>query len=114
MAEEKKKKEEKEEDPCSAFVGRYVLKTMRLKDEKWQKLIGNEELRTIVMDWVLQPAVMKLFVTLNNAGALVPSYHFTSTAKGKICYFVKISEMAVEIGKIREVGLWVLAGEDEG
>ncbi|XP_061501815.1 dynein beta chain, ciliary isoform X1 [Anopheles gambiae] len=102
MAEEKKKKEEKEEDPCSAFVGRYVLKTMRLKDEKWQKLIGNEELRTIVMDWVLQPAVMKLFVTLNNAGALVPSYHFTSTAKGKICYFVKISEMAVEIGKIRE------------
>uniref|UniRef100_A0A182T979 Dynein heavy chain tail domain-containing protein n=1 Tax=Anopheles maculatus TaxID=74869 RepID=A0A182T979_9DIPT len=102
MAEEKKKKDEKEEDPCSAFVGRYVIKTMRLKDEKWQKLIGNEELRTIVMDWVMQPAVMKLFITLNNAGALVPSYHFPSNAKGKICYFVKISEMALEIGKIRE------------
>ncbi|XP_058061407.1 LOW QUALITY PROTEIN: dynein beta chain, ciliary-like [Anopheles bellator] len=102
MAEEKKKKEEREEDPCSAFVGRYVIKTMRLKDEKWQKLIGNEELRTIVMDWVLQPAVMKLFVTLNNAAALVPSYHYASNAKGKICYFVKISEQALEIGKIRE------------
>lgn len=102
MGDDKKKKEEKE-DPCAAFVGSYVLKTMRLKEEKWQKLMGNEEFKVIVMEWVKRAHVRKLIVTLNNAGALIPTQFFPTAGKGKRCYFVKIKETVLNIENIREV-----------
>lgn len=105
MGDEKKKKEEQKEDPCAAFVGSYVLKTMRLKDEKWQKLMGNEELKMIVMEWVKRAPVRRLIVTLSNAGALIPTHYFPTTSKGKRCFFVKIRETVLDIDNIREVGL---------
>ncbi|EDS32929.1 dynein heavy chain [Culex quinquefasciatus] len=102
MGDEKKKKEEQKEDPCAAFVGSYVLKTMRLKDEKWQKLMGNEELKMIVMEWVKRAPVRRLIVTLSNAGALIPTHYFPTTSKGKRCFFVKIRETVLDIDNIRE------------
>ncbi|XP_038108194.1 dynein beta chain, ciliary isoform X2 [Culex quinquefasciatus] len=102
MGDEKKKKEEQKEDPCAAFVGSYVLKTMRLKDEKWQKLMGNEELKMIVMEWVKRAPVRRLIVTLSNAGALIPTHYFPTTSKGKRCFFVKICETVLDIDNIRE------------
>lgn len=41
MAEEKKK--EKEEDPRLDYVRTYILKSHRLKLERWQKMMGNED-----------------------------------------------------------------------
>lgn len=102
MGDEKKKKEEKE-DPCAAFVGSYVIKTMRLKDEKWQKLMGNEEFKVIVMEWVKRANVRRLIVTLNNAGALIPTHFFPAAGKGKRCFFVKVNETVLDIDSIREV-----------
>ncbi|XP_055624152.1 dynein beta chain, ciliary-like isoform X4 [Toxorhynchites rutilus septentrionalis] len=101
MGDDKKKKEEKE-DPCAAFVGSYVLKTMRLKDEKWQKLMGNEEFKVIVMEWVKRANVRRLIVTLNNAGALIPTHFFPTAGKGKRCFFVKVKETVLDIDNIRE------------
>ncbi|XP_058455827.1 dynein beta chain, ciliary-like isoform X2 [Malaya genurostris] len=101
MTDEKKKKEEKE-DPCAAFVGSYVLKTMRLKEEKWQKLMGNEDFKVIVMEWVKRANVRRLIVTLNNAGALIPTHFFPTTGKGKRCFFVKVTETVLNVDDIRE------------
>lgn len=43
MSEEKKK--EKEDDPRLEIVRSFVLKSHRLKLERWQKLMGNDEYR---------------------------------------------------------------------
>lgn len=43
MSEEPKPK--KKEDPRVDIISNYVLKTMRLKAEKWQKLMSTEELK---------------------------------------------------------------------
>lgn len=34
-----------EEDPRLDFISEYLTKTMRLKSDKWPKMIGNEEYR---------------------------------------------------------------------
>ena len=44
MTEEGKGKE-KEEDPRLDFVRNYVLKSHRLKLDRWQKMMGNDEYR---------------------------------------------------------------------
>lgn len=45
MSEEKKK--EKEDDPRLEIVRSFVLKSHRLKLERWQKLMGNDEYRVV-------------------------------------------------------------------
>lgn len=34
-----------EEDPRLDFICEYLVKTMRLKSDKWPKMMGNEEYR---------------------------------------------------------------------
>lgn len=41
MAE--KKKDKGEEDPRLEFITSYLLKSLRLKSDKWQKLMGTED-----------------------------------------------------------------------
>lgn len=43
MTDEKGK--EKEEDPRLDYIRNYVLKSHRLKLERWQKMMGNDEYR---------------------------------------------------------------------
>lgn len=45
MSEEKKK--EKEDDPRLEIVRSFILKSHRLKLERWQKLVGNDEYRVM-------------------------------------------------------------------
>ena len=34
-----------DEDPRLDFISEYLIKTMRLKSDKWPKMVGNEENR---------------------------------------------------------------------
>lgn len=36
-------KKDIDEDPRYEFICEYITKTMRLKSDKWPKLVGNEE-----------------------------------------------------------------------
>lgn len=46
MAE--KKKDKGEEDPRLEFIISYLLKSLRLKSDKWQKLMGTEDNRVSI------------------------------------------------------------------
>jgi len=47
-----------ERDPRLVYLGRYVQKTLKLKPEKWNRLLSIEEHRTTIMDFLNKPEPM--------------------------------------------------------
>ena len=41
-----------ERDPRLVYLGRYVQKTLKLKPEKWNRLLSTEEHKTTIMDFL--------------------------------------------------------------
>jgi dynein heavy chain len=41
-----------ERDPRLVYLGRYVQKTLKLKPEKWNRLLSIEEQKTTIMDFL--------------------------------------------------------------
>ena len=76
-------------DPRFEFISEYVLKTFKLKPDKWSKLVGNEELKQIVLDFLEKTDNAQLIISLTSAGALQPSYTFNPSGKNKAIYFMK-------------------------
>ncbi|XP_034662377.1 dynein beta chain, ciliary [Drosophila subobscura] len=52
-------------------VAGYTTTTMRLKPDKWTKMMASDELRRTVMDWLVGPTRV-LVMTLSPGGDLVP------------------------------------------
>ncbi|XP_068157565.1 LOW QUALITY PROTEIN: dynein beta chain, ciliary [Drosophila tropicalis] len=52
-------------------VATYTITTMRLKPDKWGKMMANEEFRRIVLDWA-NGQIRVLIITLSPGGELVP------------------------------------------
>ena len=77
------------------FVADYVLKTMRLKGDKWSKMYSVDENKQMFMDFFEKPEVLTLLVVGNAAGSLQPSFDWPAQNKNKACYFVKKSSQAV-------------------
>ncbi|KAF5902959.1 dynein heavy chain 9, axonemal, partial [Clarias magur] len=77
------------------FIEDYVLKTLRLKKERWQKCVCVEEQKQIIQDFLDKPDHTALVVYLNAAGQLVPTDGFVLTSKNKAVYFIKQSRTAL-------------------
>ncbi|XP_063077561.1 dynein axonemal heavy chain 9-like [Engraulis encrasicolus] len=71
------------------FIEDCVLKTLKLKGDRWQKCISVEEQKQVIQDFLDKSEITTLVVSLNAAGLLVPSSKFPATAKNKAVYFVK-------------------------
>ncbi|XP_066917361.1 dynein beta chain, ciliary-like [Clytia hemisphaerica] len=76
-------------DPRFEYISEYVLKTFKLKPDKWSKLVGNEEYKQTVSDFFDKADNPQLVIVLSNAGQLVPEYSFPPTGKNKTIYFLK-------------------------
>ena len=76
-------------DPRFEYISEYVLKTFKLKPDKWSKLVGNEEHKQIVLDFFEKTDNSQLVVVLSNAGQLIPDYIFPTSGKNKTVYFLK-------------------------
>ncbi|XP_064179132.1 dynein heavy chain 9, axonemal [Anguilla rostrata] len=71
------------------FLEEYVLKTMKLKPDRWQKCLTNDEYKQIIQDFLDRSDQPALVVSLNAAGQLLPSFGFPENSKNKAVYFVK-------------------------
>lgn len=71
------------------FLEEYVIKTMKLKAERWQKCIAAEEHKKVIQDFLDRPDQITLVLSLNAAGHLLPSSEFPATSRNKSVYFVK-------------------------
>ncbi|XP_036372722.1 dynein heavy chain 9, axonemal [Megalops cyprinoides] len=71
------------------FLEEYILKTLKLKADRWQKCVTTDEYKQIIQDFFDRPDQAMLVVSLNAAGQLLPSSEFPASSKNKAVYFVK-------------------------
>lgn len=122
MGEEGPQKKELE-DVRADFMCNYVCKSMRIKPEKWSKMIHTDELRVsnfcledyeiqlkktryvqpLVADFLSDDAIKMLVISTNNAGALMPMYEFPASTKSKVVYFIRKKPAPLPKETIRDV-----------
>ncbi|XP_013396327.1 dynein beta chain, ciliary isoform X2 [Lingula anatina] len=71
------------------FIADYVLKTMKLKPDKWMKMYNQEEYKLMILEYFDKTDVQNLILLVNSAGVITPQYEWPTNFKGKACYFVK-------------------------
>jgi dynein heavy chain len=85
------------------FVADYVLKTFKLKPDKWMKLYNVEESKTQLLEFFDKQENLCLVVTGNSAGVLALQYEWPNSVKHKAVYFVKKNKENVQKdGKYRD------------
>lgn len=77
------------QDPRFEFIGSYAVKSLKLKSEKWTRVLASEENRCILRDFVDKPLPLLLVVVLTHANQLLPVVSFPCYLKNKAVYFVK-------------------------
>ncbi|XP_030063865.1 dynein axonemal heavy chain 9 [Microcaecilia unicolor] len=73
----------------AAFLQDYVLRTLRLKPERWQKCFSEEPHRELLREFVERAEPTTLVLALSPAGQLLPTARFPAGAKHKAVFFVK-------------------------
>ena len=71
------------------FIADYVLKTMKLKADKWTKMYSVEENKAMILEFLDKSDHIQLVIIGSSAGALTPSFEWPMQLKGKACYFVR-------------------------
>ncbi|XP_067615922.1 dynein beta chain, ciliary [Eurosta solidaginis] len=72
------------------LMGSFVIKSLKLKPEKWTRIITVEEHKTVIKEFLDRPIPMVLVIILTQAAQLVPSNTFPlSQLKSKGVYFIK-------------------------
>lgn len=91
------------------FMGSFIQKTLKLKPEKWQRLLTFEEQKTIIKDFLDIPTEMVLVIQLTQSAQLLPTTQFPLTQlKAKGVYFVK--RLPIEVPR-EDCGCWIVSGD---
>ncbi|EDW38589.1 GL12690 [Drosophila persimilis] len=77
-------------DPRLELMGSFVIKSLKLKPEKWTRVITVEEHKGIIKEFLDRNTPVVLIIILTPAAQLVPSTTFPlSQLKSKGVYFIK-------------------------
>lgn len=77
------------------FMSDYILKSYKLKPDKWAKCIGNEEHKTVILEF-LEKADNPQLVFTAAASGIVPTFEFPKTLKNaKAVFFIKRKPEAI-------------------
>ncbi|KAJ8318719.1 LOW QUALITY PROTEIN: hypothetical protein KUTeg_003810 [Tegillarca granosa] len=71
------------------FMADYVIKTMKIKPDRWMKLYNVEENKQMFMDYFEKSDLIALIVIATAGGGLVVQYEWPTNPKQKAVYFVK-------------------------
>ena len=88
-------------DPRLQFIESYTLKTLKVKNDKWQKLLSQDEMKQLIVDWVEKNDEANLIMILQSNGIPQPFYEFPENLKSKSVYFVKKSKSSLSKEKFR-------------
>lgn len=61
------------------FMGSFIQKTLKLKPEKWQRLLTFEEHKTVIKDFLDLPCHMVLVIQFTASAQLIPVTTFPLT-----------------------------------
>ena len=65
------------------FVADYVLKTLRMKPDKWTKMYSNEENKQLCVDFFDKAEPQTLVLAINAAGGLAVANEWPAQFKQK-------------------------------
>lgn len=72
------------------FMADYVIKTLKIKPDKFQKMYSLEETRQMFMDF-FEKSDCQSIVIGQPTGSLVATLEWPTKPKAKACYFVKMT-----------------------
>lgn len=78
------------------FIADYVLKTLKIKPDKWTKMYSLDENKQLIMDYFEKPEMNALIVQATPAGGMNVQCDWPSNPKAKSCYFVRKGREAVQ------------------
>ncbi|XP_067673689.1 dynein beta chain, ciliary-like [Haliotis asinina] len=78
------------------FIADYVLKTMKLKPDKWMKMYNVDEVKQQFLDYFEKPELASLIISLSSSGTLSVGFEWPLSPKGKACYFVKKAKEPIQ------------------
>ncbi|KAM3592376.1 uncharacterized protein V6R79_017533 [Siganus canaliculatus] len=84
------------------FIAEYVLKTLKLKEDKWQKCVSSEDNVLVLQEFLDLSEQTTLVVSVSVSGLLQPTADFTVASKQKAVYFVKQSRTALTAQSMKE------------
>lgn len=86
------------------FMGSFVQKTLKLKPEKWHRLITLEEHKSVLREFLDRPLPLVLIIILTQSAQLVPATSFPlAQLKSKGVYFIKKKPMEVPKDNVGDV-----------
>ena len=71
------------------FIQDYTLKSLRLKQEKWNKLVVSDEQRGYILSFVEKDLPQELIISQNIGGQLQVHTDWPSPLRNKGVFFVK-------------------------
>ena len=77
------------EYPRILVLQQYCLGALKLKQDKWSKLIGTDESLALLATFLEKPESRLLVISLNPSGVLAPMTSFPPTNKNKAVYYMK-------------------------
>ena len=76
-------------DPRQDFIQDFTLKSLRLKPDKWTRMLVSDEQRTFLANFTERAYPQELVISQNFSGHLVIHTDWPSPLKNKGVYFVK-------------------------
>ncbi|XP_013170954.1 PREDICTED: dynein beta chain, ciliary-like [Papilio xuthus] len=84
------------------FMSEYIMKTLKIKLDKWQKFITGDE-RHILFRFFDMPKYDVIVFRMNTAGQLTCATHFPPISRGKMVYFLRNINDKVTQANLRQV-----------
>uniref|UniRef100_A0A3Q1G344 Dynein, axonemal, heavy chain 9 n=1 Tax=Acanthochromis polyacanthus TaxID=80966 RepID=A0A3Q1G344_9TELE len=91
-----------DDDPRLDFISDCVLRTFKLKRDKWQKCVSSENNLQLLQEFVDNPKQRLLLMSVTAAGQLQPAAFFAANSKHKTVYFLKLDETALSPQSMKE------------
>ena len=76
-------------DPRVEFLAYYILKTFKLKPDRWTRMYSNDDNRVIIFDFFVRSDHPFIVFSVNNQNQLIVSYTYPTQMKFKSCFFAK-------------------------
>lgn len=71
------------------FMAGYLMKTLKLKNDKWHKMYGVEDNKILIQEFVEKSDQPLLVFIVQASGALTVQYTYPTNSKTKAVYFAK-------------------------
>lgn len=78
------------------FMANFVLKSLRIKGDKWTKMYGVEENKMMFMEFFEKADHLVLIVQAAGGGALSVTYDWPTSLRNKAVYFVRKTKEVIQ------------------